>query len=338
MTSIGLGMARALVTGATGFVGRHLAKRLIADGQQVVCLVRDCDRAATILPSSCELVRGSLSEPSTLECAIQECDSVYHLAGATKALRTKTLFEVNQVGTRHLLTACKEMESPPVTVVVSSLAAAGPSQGKDGRTEADPTCPVSNYGKSKLQGEHEAFEFRHDIPLTIVRPPIVLGPGDRDGLELFRSVAKLGVHFVPGLQPTYVSWIFVNDLVDALVYARDHGQRLDDDGNGIYFVAGEESVPYADLGELIGEVLDAKTRIVRNPSPAVWAIAAISELRTVITRRPNIMSFDKAREATAGSWTCNASRFCLDTKFEARTKLRDGLRETADWYREQGWL
>ena len=332
-------MARAFLTGATGFVGRHLARRLVDRGTDVVCLVRDRHRAAKTLPPECKLVIGSLADKQAFEAAVGTCSSVYHLAGATKALRTKTLFEVNQFGTRNLLEACQGVERPPVTVIVSSLAAAGPSAGKDGRTETDPACPVSNYGKSKLQGEHEAFEFRNDIPLTIVRPPIVLGPGDRDGLELFRSVAKLGVHFVPTMQPTYVSWIFVDDLVDALIYACEKGQRIDDEGNGVYFVAGEESVQYADLGELIGEVLETKkTRVVRNPKPAVWVMAAISELRTAITRQTNILSFDKAREATAGSWTCNASRFRRDTQFQPKVRLREGLRETANWYREQGWL
>ncbi|MCA9217656.1 MAG: NAD-dependent epimerase/dehydratase family protein [Planctomycetales bacterium] len=331
-------MARALVTGSTGFVGRHLAKQLVQEGDEVVCLVRDAELAAKVLPPQCNLVLGNLSDEDALNRAVENCDRVYHLAGATKALHKSTLFAVNYHGTRALLTACLERSNPPVTVLVSSLAAAGPSDGIKGRTESDPPLPVSHYGKSKLLGEQVACEFRDEIPITIVRPPIVLGPGDRDGLELFRTIWKLGLHFVPGLRPTHISWIFVQDLVDALICACKSGRRLDADGNGIYFVAGQESVPYADLGTVIGEVLGARARIVRNPHTAIWAIAALSELKTAITRRPNIMSFDKAREANAGSWTCDTSRFESETSFRPSVNLRDGLRQTAEWYREHGWL
>lgn len=331
-------MARALVTGATGFVGRHLVNRLLADNNEVVCFVRDRARAEKLFGTNCQYVVGSLSDNSSLHTAVNGCDTAYHVAGATKAVRSQMLTDVNQAGTKSLLEACTALSSPPVTIIVSSLAAAGPSAGKEGRNELDPVCPVSKYGKSKLKAEEEAFKLRSKIPITIIRPPIVLGPGDRDGFEMFRTVSQLGLHFVPGFREIYVSWVFVEDLANALVRAASRAGRLDDQKNGVYFVAGRENVSFAELGQHVASALGRSARIIPSPPAALWAVGAVTSFATLLTRRPHVMNLDKAREATAGSWTCNPSKFNEETDFQPSTTLNTGMKITAEWYRENGWL
>ena len=132
-----------------------------------------------------------------------------------------------------------------------------PSTPDRARQEADDPRPVSYYGKSKLAAELAAHEFRDTVPITVIRPPIVLGPGDRDGLEMFKSVAHWGVHMVPVRETMLVSWIDVRDLSMALIEVACRGRRLDthERGQGIYFAAASESPDYADLGNELAAAL-----------------------------------------------------------------------------------
>src|SRR5262249_56705673 len=123
--------------------------------------------------------------------AIANAQVVYHLAGLTKANAAEQFHRVNEVGVRNIIDAAAKKSSPPTVLVVSSLAAAGPAANADcPRTESDPPAPVSHYGRSKRAGELAAETRAADLPITIVRPPIVLGPGDRTGAGFFRHIRR----------------------------------------------------------------------------------------------------------------------------------------------------
>jgi nucleoside-diphosphate-sugar epimerase len=176
----------------------------------------------------------------------------------------------------------------------------------------------------------------------MVRPPIVLGEADRDGFEMFKGIAQWGVHLVPSLFDDRVSVIHAEDLAAALLMAANHGRRIlptIDSNTGIYFAAADEAPTYADLGRMIGKALGReRILVIRNLKTSVWCIAAINEIIAQIRRRPHILSLDKAREATAGSWTCSADALRTDTGFEPACSLQQRLDQTARWYVEQGWL
>ncbi len=185
-------MTHALVTGATGFIGHHLVQLLTERGQQVSCLVRrDSDRSGVEAfdPNYCV---GDVTDLNSLRRAVHGIDVVYHLAGLTKSLRADELIRVNELGTRNVSLACAEMTHPPILVVASSLAAAGPAVSDRPRREIDPPRPVSVYGRSKRAGELAAREYAARVPTTIVRPPIVFGEGDKDGFNLFQGNLTIG--------------------------------------------------------------------------------------------------------------------------------------------------
>ena len=218
-------MQRVLVTGASGFIGRHLVSVLRQSNCQVTCLVRETSNRAPLEELGCGFVIGELVQAETLGSAIQEAepDQVFHLAGVTKAIDKRSLFRVNQGGTRNLLAVLSQLKRKPTTILVSSLAAAGPSSANRPLGEIDDPRPVSQYGRSKLAAEREAFQFAEQLPMSIVRPPIVLGPYDRGALEMYKSISRLGIHPVPTYGGFSVSWIAVEDLCHALIAAMTPG-------------------------------------------------------------------------------------------------------------------
>jgi nucleoside-diphosphate-sugar epimerase len=251
------------------------------------------------------------------------------------------MIDGNVDGLKNLLNACECNETPPVVVFVSSLAAVGPSKFGRPHVETDVCRPISNYGISKSQAESLARTYCSRIPISIVRPPIVLGPGDREGLMLFKLIDSQGVHVIPSWRDYEYSVIHVNDLVKALTAVTSSGKRLAPDAvaNGIYFAADDEILTYRELGRMIARALGRKkVRILSMPEFAVWSLATANSLLGRLTGRPNFLGRDKAREATAGSWTCSNAKIKKEVNFDWASSLSDQLEQTAQWYRSHGWL
>jgi nucleoside-diphosphate-sugar epimerase len=247
---------------------------------------------------------------------------------------------VNGGGTRNVARACARQTTPPVLVFVSSLAAAGPAPNGHPRTERDPIEPVSNYGRSKRAGELAPADWSAELPLTIVRPPVVFGEGDMNTWLLFQPIARHGVHAIPGLTQRKVSLIHADDLAEALWLAAGKGRRVaaDDGGaEGFYFVAGDQDPRYDELGRLIGEAL-GRRRVFMVPTPD-WmgrCAGACSDVVSRLRGRPAIFNLDKMREASAGSWICSAERIHKELGFRVARPLCDRLRQTAEWYASHG--
>ena len=335
-------MTRALVTGATGFIGHHLVKQLVKLGIEVTCLVRSTSDLARLEPYQPRFLIGDVTHAASLKSATEGIDWVFHLAGLTKTLRRKNLDRVNVGGPRNVAEACARQNNPPTLVSVSSLAASGPSTPGIPLTEQSNPAPISNYGRSKLAGERAVSAFSDRIPLTIIRPPIVLGEYDQDGFQLFVSVYKYGIHLVPTWRDYEFSVIHAEDLANALVSAAVKGGRMSAhpvDSRGIYFVSSDKIVTYAELGRLIAGIVGrSHTRLLYLPSPLLWGLGFFSEIVCQVRRRPGILNLDKIREAVAGSWTCCDDQLRNDTGYQPAQPFSDRLRQTADWYCDQGWL
>ncbi len=197
----------------------HIWRGLLAEGVEVVGLVRRTSQSAHLPTDKVRLIQGDLGDPDCLRRAVEGVDVVYHLAGLTKVLRAQQFMQVNAQGTAQVVAACAQRSNPPVLVNVSSLAAAGPSPADRLRTERDPVAPVSNYGRSKLAGEQFARAAAGRLPITIVRPPIVIGVGDGNLKEFMEMVHKLRLFVVPTLRDYRFSLIDVQDLVPGIILA-----------------------------------------------------------------------------------------------------------------------
>jgi nucleoside-diphosphate-sugar epimerase len=342
-------MARTLVTGATGFIGNRLVAALLARGEEVMCLLRPGASAEKLRKSGAQLITGDVTQAATLPAAIANADVVYHLAGLTRANRLSDYLRANEEGVRNVLDACARRTTAPVVVLVSSLAAAGPMADRNRfRTECDPLHPVSHYGVSKLAGERAAEAFADRVPITIVRPPIVLGPGDVTGFALFKSIRRLRSFLVLGSKRR-ASIIHVADLNAALIASAQHGERLpardetspesNSNGRGRYFVAADEHPTFAELSRMVARSLNRPYALaIRLPLAAIWPVVVPGEIAGRITGRARYLSCERAREFTAGHWICSAEKAKRDLGFSPGAPLAERIKQTADWYLREGWL
>ena len=176
-----------LVTGATGFIGSHLAERLLADGHRVRCLVRRTANRRWLGDPRLELADGSITEPSSLPAAVAGIDIIFHVAGLTAARSREEFFRGNHDGTKNMLEAAARAGKPLRFVHVSSQAAAGPSPTATPIDESFPCRPITAYGESKRAAEEEVLKYADQFPITIVRPPAVYGPRDNGVYTFFRQ-------------------------------------------------------------------------------------------------------------------------------------------------------
>jgi nucleoside-diphosphate-sugar epimerase len=325
---------KVLVTGGTGFVGSHLVEALLARGDEVTCLVRDPGRLRWIADLPVRVVRGDCSDPDSLPAAVEGASVVYHAAGLTKARKAGEYYAVNHIGTRNLLDACARFAAGLRRfVLVSSLAAAGPSP--DGRpvTATDPPRPVSDYGRSKHRAEGEALRFRDRVPVVILRPSAVYGPRDRDMYELFRYAAK-GLTLEISGGDRFINPCFVEDLVEAMLLSA----HQDTPSGSIYFVSERRTYSWAEFGRTLLSTGGVRARNIKIPYWVAYGVALLTELRGLLSGTAPITNRQKMMEAVQKYWICDVEKIEHDLGFRANFPLEKGLGMTWKWYRENGWL
>lgn len=317
-----------LVTGATGFIGRHLVERLCGEGHPVRCLVRRPPSPA--LPREAEIAQADLADGSGLEQALAGVEVVIHLAGVIKALSADGYYAGNREATANLASA---LAGRNIRLVhVSSLSAAGPSADGVPITEETEPHPVSIYGRSKLEGERMARQLQPDA--VIVRPPVVYGPRDTGVFRILKSVSQ-GWALHIGARERRFSAVYVEDLVDGLLAAAFPSNRV---GGRTYFMAHPEALSWSSLAEIAGRIMGLRPRVLRVPVLAAGAVGYVADFWSRLTRKPSIISRDKIAEARCANWTCDSGRAARELGWHARTPHQAGLAATLAWYKEAGWL
>ena len=325
-----------LVTGSTGFIGARLLSYLAKEGENIRVFLRH-ESSCGALPEGVEVIRGSFSDPAALARAVRGVDRIVHLAGLTKALDEAGYEAGNVMPVQNLLDAVT-LHNPDLKrfLFVSSLTAAGPaSEGISGVSESDVPHPVSAYGRSKLRAETLCLERSADIPVTIVRPPAVYGPGDRDVLQVFQMLAK-GVLVTPGSAVRQrFSMIYVDDLVSGIMMAA----RSDKAAGRVYYVTSLRSYSWDEIIAASQPLLGfKKLHRVSLPDPLVFLVGSVLGSAGLLFGKPALISRDKANELVQDYWVCSAEQARLDFSFTAVTALAEGIAKTISWYHRKGWL
>lgn len=321
---------KALVTGATGFVGSHLVDALRRHHAEVTALVRTAAKARALEGSGVRLVAGDLHDPAALQRAAADQDVVFHVAGLVAARDEAEFLRTNREGTARVLEAARRAGVRRF-VLVSSMAAGGPSAPGSPRTGAEPPRPVTAYGRSKLAAEE--LVRAAGLPWTILRPPMVYGPGDREVLKVFR-LARLGLGPVFGEGTQELSAVHGGDLARALVTAALAERAV----GRLYYPCHPETFTSTAFVRSVGAALGRSVRVVRVPRPLGAAALSVTSAAARLSGRSTILTPDKANEFFQPAWTGDPRPFVEETGWSPEFSLESGLAHTYRWYRSAGWL
>lgn len=308
------------VTGATGFIGTHVVRRLAAGGRPVRILTRRVPGSALLPLPPVEAVIGDLTDMSALRRLIEGADALVHVAGAVKAPSTAAFHAANAAGTRAVAAECSRL--PGFRFIhMSSLAAREPS--------------LSDYARSKHEAELEVSRLTDLLNWTILRPPVVYGPGDREVLAVFRA-ARSGFVVAPGGRDHRLSFLHVEDLADMVDRLVDSapatGQTIEiDDGKpGGY--------GWPEIADHLSAALARRLRVLPVAPPVVRLAARANAAAHSLLGGTAMFTPGKAREFLHRDWAARPNRRLDPVLRRSFINIRQGFESTVRWYRAAGWL
>ncbi|MYA00282.1 MAG: NAD-dependent epimerase/dehydratase family protein [Chloroflexi bacterium] len=324
---------RVLLTGGSGFIGGHIARHLAAEGHELRLLVRPTSDTAFIDDLSFERALGDLRRPDSLAAACAGMDAVVHCAAVLRAVRQEDFMQANRAGTGGLAKSAAEAGVQQF-VYISSIAAQGPSRSLTPEPPDTPLHPVSAYGRSKAAGEVEILKQSGRMQITMLRPPLVYGPADA-GLLAFFWMARRGFAVRLGDGTNLVDAVYGPDLAGAVSAVL----RADIPQVAKYHVA-NESGPYSwnQLLAALGTAAGRRLWIPSVPPACFQGLARCSEWWSRLTNNEPMLDRARVLEMRQPAWLCDPSSLTQETGWQANTALADGMQDTFNWYREQGWI
>lgn len=321
---------KVLLTGATGFVGSHVARELVGQGHEVFAIVRPESKHEFLKELGVNLVFGELDKPRVVDIQLPQIDGVIHLAGLIKALRREDFYRTNVEGTRNLLNLLKNQNLKSF-VFVSSISARGPNRFLDHR---EGVGPVSHYGRSKKGAEELVVQNRDQYPIVIFRPPVIYGPGDRETLSLFKMF-KGGWLPVIGKGKHRISFVYVEDLVKVLIAALLDPPKT---AKVFYPEDGHNGYSWSEFHAIAEGAYRKKIRKIFVPLWSIWLLAFFSEILGRFRGVVPMLSREKYSEIKQTLWVCSFNGHHSLFKLSPFTRLEEGLERTKRWYESNGWV
>ena len=326
---------KVLVTGATGFLGAALVRRLLAEGESVRILARDIYKAHRLFGTRVEILQGDLLEAPKVAAALKHIEVVYHLAGRLyhPSVPAERYYETHVEATRILLQCCRDLPSLKRLVHCSTTGVYGVT-GLNVADETRPYAPTNPYEQSKLAGEELALRAHAEtqLPVTVVRPALVYGPGDLHLLGFFRQVAR-GLPATIAGGRAYIHPIYIDDMSRAFLLAARPPQAI----GRCYNIAGDRPASFAELAGTIASVLKRRPCPLSLPTWMAYGAATlfrwlpgIEEARAPLTTsRIDFLTHSRV-------YSCERAQHEL--QLTPRIGLTDGIRYTIAWYREHGYI
>ena len=302
------------LTGATGFIGNRVARRLVANGCKLQALARaTSDRSPLSGFNNIHWVEGTLEDPDSLGRLVRGADAVVHCAGAVRGATQAHFDRLNVDGAARLVRAAVEQHPLPRFLLISSLAAREPG--------------LSYYAASKRKAETVLAEQAGSMPWAVLRPPAVYGPGDKEMLPLLRWMAR-GIAFVVGSGNARISMLYVDDLADAIQKWLVKDALL----KKVFELHDGQPAGYSwqDVVDTVGHLSGKHVQNVKIPLTFLKTVAVLNENAGRIFRYAPMLTPGKLRELRHPDWVCDNTAFTRQTGWTPRVSLEEGLRRTLD--------
>lgn len=323
---------RFFVTGCTGFIGIHLCRYLLKHGHEVTGLVRNVNRLPQDLKEQIQVVHGSMDIFRNETLVLPQVDIFVHLAAIINGNTPAEFMRFNHDALSEIFECLKRQHWVPKRFVfVSSLAAAGPNNHPVPRCEVDMPKPIDPYGEAKLSAEKLAWSQL--FPITIIRPPVVIGPGDPAMLSVFRMVQN-GILPLPAGKPQIISYIDVDDLVEALFIASNNSTAE----HAMYFITNETPINTKVLAREIAATLNRKVVFLPVPKLLMRVFMWLSTLISILFKTKNTFDYRTYKQMLIPSFVCTSALFTQQTGWKATTELKETIRKTVKGYKERGWM
>ncbi|MDX1599947.1 MAG: NAD-dependent epimerase/dehydratase family protein [Anaerolineales bacterium] len=325
-------MINTLITGGTGFLGGHLARRLEAEGHQVRILAHNTH---SVGPESVgDVSVGDIRDPGAVEAAVEGMDLVFHTVSNFRkgGSDERDAYDVNVTGTVNVLKAAKRHGVRQV-IHCSTIGVHGDVK-EIPADETTPFNPTDLYQETKLAGEREVWRFHeeYDLPVTVIRPISMFGPGDRRMLKLFRMINS-GWVVVVGSGETYFQPAYIDDVVDGFVICIDNPKAVGE----AFIVGGDEFVTLNTLFSMIAEELGVNLRRIRLPlKPVLWAANACESVCSPFGLEPPLHRRRVSFYQNDRAFSVDKAKRVLG--YSPSVSLREAIRRTIEWYRDNNWL
>jgi dihydroflavonol-4-reductase len=318
------GTATAAVTGATGFLGTHLCRRLVADGWDVRGLSRPTSDRDGL--ENVEWHVGDLFDEATLDSLVDGADVVFHLAGiGLWSAGPETVHAVNYDGTQALLDACERADDVGRLVFTSTAGTRRPTSERPVADETDVAEPIGAYQASKARAEGLVDRYAESSGDAVtVHPTSIFGPGD--GNFTVQLLAMGAEPTMPAYLPGGLSIVGVDDVVDGLLAASDRGT------SGEHYILGGENLTYARVVSRIADHVDGSPARIPVPATAIHAAGPVAELVDAVADR-RVFPFDRRMARLATQRLFYSSQKAHDELGYTYQPIEAHLPETMAWYR-----
>ncbi len=324
-----------LVTGATGFLGSALVTELVKQGKQVRILARDEQKAREQFGEAVTVIAGEITDTHQVERAVDGATIIYHLVGRLyhPSVPTELYRQTHTEGTRVLLAACKGQSQLKRIVHCSTTGVHG-ATGTKPAAESASFAPTNPYEATKLEAELLALQaYKEDgLPVSVVRPGLVYGPGDLHLLGFFASIKK-GLFRVIDGGKALLHPIYIDDMTTAFLLCAEKPQAP----GRSYNIAGERPVTISELATAIAHSLGKE---LPGGSIPLWLANLASDLFAITPGMQGERApLTRSRVAfLTHSRVYNISQARTELSFAPAVDLEEGMKRTAEWYRKHGYL
>jgi nucleoside-diphosphate-sugar epimerase len=326
-------MSKVLLTGATGFVGSHIAEALVEANYNVTCTVRQKSNLQWVKNLPLKYKCGSLNDKNFLEEIVKDVNVIVHCAGVVRAMTKEEYFKENVENTKNLCEAVlKNNSNLKKFIFISSQAAMGASRDGSVRKITDIPEPVSDYGLSKIEAEKKLKTiFSGKIPYTIFRPASVYGPRDKDVFIFFNLVHK---HLRPiTIKRRFLQLVYVKDVANAVSSSLEN-KKTD---NNTYYLANSSTYTWADIGKIISCSVGVKSLPLLSPDFIFKTAGFIMDMVSKITKKPAVLNKQKITEMLQDAWVADTSSLESDLNIRF-TNLEVASQITYNWYLKNKWF